>query len=112
MKQLISRDRQFVESMCKGAFLQKELEETIDFLDDISEKYLNWNGSNALDNTNRNLPAGIYQLKEEDSLKTRLEALTREIKVLKTKYAKTPQLVARVESQEPCFMYNGGSLFA
>ncbi|KAL5564894.1 hypothetical protein UlMin_028058 [Ulmus minor] len=104
---ILSRDRQFVESMCNGEFLQKEPKEAIDFLDDISEKSLNWNGSSALDSTNRNLPAGIYQLKEEDSLKARLETLTREIEVLKTKDAKTPQPVARVESQEPCFMCNG-----
>ena len=38
---ILSRDRQFVESMCNGAFLQKEPEEAIDFLDDISEKSLN-----------------------------------------------------------------------
>ncbi|KAL5554757.1 hypothetical protein UlMin_042158 [Ulmus minor] len=104
---ILSRDRQFVESMCNGAFLQKEPKEAINFLNDISEKSLNWNGSNALDSTNRNLPAGIYQLKEDDSLKARLEALTREIEVLKTKDAKTPQPVVRVESQEPCFMCNG-----
>ena len=76
--------------MCNEAFLQKESEEAIDYLDDISEKSLNWNGSSALDSTNRNLTAGIYQLKEEDSLKARLEALTKEIEVLKTKDAKTP----------------------
>ena len=72
---ILSRDRQFFESMCKRAFLQKEHEEATDFLDDISKKSLNWNGSSALDSTNRNLPAGIYQLKEEDSLKAHLETL-------------------------------------
>ena len=104
---ILSKDRQFVESMCNGAFLQKEPKEAIDFLDDISEKSLNWNGSSALDSTNRNLSVGIYQLKEEDSLKTRLKTLTREIEVLKTKDVKTLQPVARVESQEPCFTCNG-----
>ena len=101
---LLSRDRQVVESMCNGAFLQKEPEEAIDFLDDISEKSLNWNGSSVLDSTNRNLSASIYQLNEDDSLRARLEALTREIEVLKTKDAKIPQPVARVESFEPYFM--------
>ena len=52
-------------------------------------------------------PADIYQLKKDDSFKARLETLTREIEVLRTKDAKTPQSVARVESQEPCFMCNG-----
>ena len=56
---LLSRDRQFVESMCNEAFLQKEPEEAIDFLDDISEKSHNWSGPSALYSTNRNLPAGI-----------------------------------------------------
>ena len=61
---ILSRDRQFVESMCNGAFLQKEPEEAIDFLDDISKMSLNWNRSSAIDSTNRNLLADIYQLKE------------------------------------------------
>ena len=69
---ILSRDRQFIESMCNVAFLQKEPEQAIDLLDDISKKSLNWNGSSAFDSTNRNLLAGIYQLKEEDSLKARL----------------------------------------
>ena len=38
---ILSWDRQFVESMCNGEFLQKEPEEAIDILDDISEKSLN-----------------------------------------------------------------------
>ena len=55
--------------MCNGEFLQKEPEEAIDFLDDISKKSLNWNGSSTLDSTNRNLPTDIYQLKKDDSFK-------------------------------------------
>ena len=53
-----------------------------------------------------NLSVGIYQLKEDDNLKAWLEVLTKEIEVLKTKDVKTPQPVARVEVQEPCFMCN------
>ena len=35
---ILSRDRQFIESMCNVAFLQKEPEQAIDLLDDISKK--------------------------------------------------------------------------
>lgn len=45
-------------------------------------------------------------MKEEDSIKARLEALTKEIDGLKTKDVKVTQ-VSRVESSEPCFMCNG-----
>ena len=38
---LLNRDRQFIESMCNRAFLQKETKKAIDVLDDISEKSLN-----------------------------------------------------------------------
>ncbi|KAL5548071.1 hypothetical protein UlMin_003302 [Ulmus minor] len=57
--------------------------------------------------TKKNQIAGIYQLKEEDSLKSHLEALNKEIEVLKTKDARAHEPVARVESHEPCFMCNG-----
>ncbi|KAL5580046.1 hypothetical protein UlMin_012488 [Ulmus minor] len=93
--------------MCNGEFLHKDPDEAIDFLDDLSEKAHTWTGPNAIESTKKNQIAGIYQLKEEDSLKARLEALTKEIEVLKTKDARAPEPVARVESHEPCFMCNG-----
>ncbi|KAL5580498.1 hypothetical protein UlMin_012940 [Ulmus minor] len=93
--------------MCNGEFLHKDPDEAIDFLDDLSEKSHTWTGPNAIESTKKNQIAGIYQLKEEDSLKARLEALTKEIEVLKTKDARAPEPVARVESHEPCFMCNG-----
>ncbi|KAL5540455.1 hypothetical protein UlMin_042550 [Ulmus minor] len=104
---LQNRERQFIETMCNGEFLHKDPNEAIDFLDDLSEKAHTWTGPNAIESTKKNQIAGIYQLKEEDSLKARLEALTKEIEVLKTKDARAPEPVARVESHEPCFMCNG-----
>ncbi|KAL5569788.1 hypothetical protein UlMin_026363 [Ulmus minor] len=104
---LLSRERQFIEIMCNGEFLHKDPNEAIDFLDDLSEKAHTWTGPNAIESTNKTQTAGIYQLKEEDSLKARLEALTKEIEVLKTKDTRAPEPVARVESHEPCFMCNG-----
>ncbi|KAL5549319.1 hypothetical protein UlMin_004550 [Ulmus minor] len=104
---LQNRERQFIETMCNGEFLHKDPDEAIDFLDDLSKKSHTWTGPNAIESTKKNQIAGIYQLKEEDSLKARLEALTKEIEVLKTKDARAPEPVARVESHETCFMCNG-----
>ncbi|KAL5577432.1 hypothetical protein UlMin_019131 [Ulmus minor] len=104
---LQNRERQFIETMCNGEFLHKDPDAAIEFLDDLSEKAHTWRGPNAIESTKKNQIAGIYQLKKEDSLKARLEALTKEIKVLKTKDARAPEPVARVESHEPCFMCNG-----
>ncbi|KAL5554316.1 hypothetical protein UlMin_041717 [Ulmus minor] len=103
---LLSRERQFIETMCNGEFLHKDPDEAIDFLDDLSEKAHTWTRPNAIESTKKTQTAGIYQLKEEDSLKARLEALTKEIEVLKTKDTRAPEPVARVESHEPCFMCN------
>ncbi|KAL5563506.1 hypothetical protein UlMin_033253 [Ulmus minor] len=96
-----------METMCNGEFLHKDPDEAIDFLDDLSEKAHTWTGPNAIESTKKTQTARIYQLKEEDSLKARLEALTKEIEVLKTKDTRAPEPVARVESHEPCFMCNG-----
>ncbi|KAJ0021256.1 hypothetical protein Pint_31382 [Pistacia integerrima] len=93
--------------MCNGYFLHKYPDVAIDFLDDLSEKAHTWTGPNALESTRRNQTAGIYQLREEDNLKARLEVLTKEIEVLKTKDVRAPGPVARIESHEPCFMCNG-----
>ncbi|KAL5554205.1 hypothetical protein UlMin_041606 [Ulmus minor] len=104
---LQNRERQFIETMCNGEFLHKDPDEAIDFLDDLSEKSHTWTGPNAIESSKKSQTAGIYQLREEDSLKARLEVLTKEIEVLKTKDARAPEPVARVESHEPCFMCNG-----
>ena len=80
--------------MCNGDFLQKETEEAIDFLDDLSEKAHIGTGPSAIDSTNMNQPTGIYHLKEEDNLKAQLEVLTKEIKALKIKDSRVSQPVA------------------
>ncbi|KAL5540114.1 hypothetical protein UlMin_044201 [Ulmus minor] len=103
---LLNRERQFIETMCNEEFLHKDPDEAIDFLHDLSKKAHTWTRPNAIESTKKIQTAGIYQLKEEDILKARLEALTKEIKVLKTKDTRAPESVVRVESHEPCFMCN------
>ncbi|KAK4478709.1 hypothetical protein RD792_014207 [Penstemon davidsonii] len=51
--------------------------------------------------------SGIYYLKEEDNLKAQVEALTKKLKALETKDSQKPQQVARVESQDSCFICGG-----
>ena len=46
------RDRQFVQLSCGGDFLQKELKDAIDYLNEIVENYT-WTGPNPMDSTDR-----------------------------------------------------------
>ena len=88
---LTPKDRQFVQLSCGGGFLQKEPEDAIDYLDEIAEDSNTWTGPSATKSTNRSrvtsttVGRGIYQLKEEDTMKAKLESLTKEIEALKLK---------------------------
>ena len=76
--------------MCNGKFLQKNPDETIEYLNEFAKKTHTWTGPSATESTNRSWPAGnpnsggIYDLREEDNLKAKVEMLTRELEVLKT----------------------------
>lgn len=50
---LIHREHQFFEMMCNCGFLQKDLNEAIEYLDDLAEKAYTWTGRHASDSTNR-----------------------------------------------------------
>ena len=104
---LTIRERQFVEMMCNGEFLKKDPDEAIEYLNDLAEKAHTWTGPSATDSTNRSRPIGIYQLREEDSLKAQIEALTRQVEALKTKEGRGIHTVARAESHDPCFTCGG-----
>jgi len=58
---LTIRERQFVEMMCNGEFLQKDPEEAFEYLNELAEKAHTWTGPSATDSTNRSRPVGIYQ---------------------------------------------------
>ncbi|XP_038974777.1 uncharacterized protein LOC120106013 [Phoenix dactylifera] len=110
---LTPRERQFVEMMCNGEFLQKDPDEAIEYLNDLAEKAHTWTGPSATDSTSRSRPTatpssgGIYHLREEDNLKARIEILTRELEALKTKDTKVTHTVSRIESHGPCFVCGG-----
>ncbi|XP_024018858.1 uncharacterized protein LOC112090835 [Morus notabilis] len=104
---LTIRERQFVEMMCNGDFLQKDPDEAIEYLNELAEKAHTWTGPSATESTSRSRPVGVYQLREEDSLKAQVEALTKQIEALKSKDSKGPNMVARTEAHEPCLVCGG-----
>uniref|UniRef100_A0A2N9GF34 Integrase catalytic domain-containing protein n=1 Tax=Fagus sylvatica TaxID=28930 RepID=A0A2N9GF34_FAGSY len=74
-----------------GIFLQKEPEDAIDYLNEIAENSNTWTRPSATKSTDMSRATsiiagrGIYQLKEEDTMKAKLESLTKEIEALKLK---------------------------
>ncbi|XP_024032297.1 uncharacterized protein LOC112094831 [Morus notabilis] len=109
---LTIRERQFVEMICNGDFLQKDPDEAIEYLNELTEKAHTWTGPSATESTSRSRPVGVYQLREEDSLKAQVEALMKQIEALKSKDSKGPHMVARTEAHEPCFVCGGMSHLA
>ena len=65
-----------MEMMCNGEFFQKDPMKAFKHLNELAEKSHTWTGPSATDNTNRSRP-GIYQLREEDNLKSQIEPLTK-----------------------------------
>ncbi|KAL5758341.1 hypothetical protein ACOSP7_020952 [Xanthoceras sorbifolium] len=62
-----------------------DLDEAIDYLNDLVEKTHTWTGPSIADGTNRAKTGGIYYLKEEDNLKSQVEVLSRKLQALETK---------------------------
>ncbi|XP_021802549.1 uncharacterized protein LOC110746630, partial [Prunus avium] len=100
---LLPRDRQFVESMCNGNFMQKDPDDALEFLDEIAEKAHQWTVPSLVETTDRSrivtssTNKGIYQLKEEDDWKLKFEVLTKEIAALKTEKSNLPQPVFQAD---------------
>ncbi|XP_024022405.1 uncharacterized protein LOC112091898 [Morus notabilis] len=93
--------------MCNEDFLQKDPDEAIEYLNELAEKAHTWIGPSATESTSRSRVVGVYQLREDDSLKAQVEALTKQIEALKSKDSKGPHMVGRTEAYEPCFIYGG-----
>ena len=51
-----NRECQFVEMMCNGEFLQKDLDEAIEYLNDLAKKVHTWTRPNSVESTNRFRP--------------------------------------------------------
>ena len=102
------RDHQFIHVACGGEFLQKELEDAMDYLDEIVENSNTWNEPSPLDSTNRNrsgattFGGSIFKLREEDNLSAKIGLLTKEIEALKLKGNRGINAVYRKEPMEAC----------
>ena len=106
-------DCQFIEMMCDGEFLQKDLDKAIEYLNDLVEKAHIWTGPTSVESTNQSgsnastlSSGGIYQLKEEDSLKVQIVSSTREIDALKVKGVVGNKQVYQSEIHEECKICN------
>ena len=94
-------DRQFVQVACGGGFLQKELENTMDYLDEIAENSNTWNGPSPLDSTDQNRSStttsdgSVFKLMEEDNMSAKISLLTKEIEALKSKESRSVNTVYR-----------------
>ena len=47
---------------CNGEFLQKDPEEAIEFLNDLTKKCQTWIGPSAIDRTHKTQPTRIYHI--------------------------------------------------
>ncbi|XP_060968333.1 uncharacterized protein LOC115720448 [Cannabis sativa] len=100
---LTSRERQFIEMMCNGEFLQKDPEEAFEYLNELAEKSHTWIGPSATESTNE-IDHRIYQLREEDSLKAQVESLTKQLEAFKKKKWARIEYGCQSEIHEPCFV--------
>uniref|UniRef100_A0A2N9F0M6 Retrotransposon gag domain-containing protein n=1 Tax=Fagus sylvatica TaxID=28930 RepID=A0A2N9F0M6_FAGSY len=106
------RDRQFIQLSCGGGFLQKELEDAMDYLDEIAENSNTWTRPNPLDFTKRNKSSSttfddsIFRLKEEDNMSAKISLLTKEIEVLKLKGSRCVNAVFKEEPIETCRIFH------
>lgn len=80
---LLPRDKQFVESMWNGEFMQKDPDEALNFLDEnlISGPLLVH--LKVLIAASSSVSKENFQLKEEDNLKLKFENLAKEVAALK-----------------------------
>uniref|UniRef100_A0A2N9ED21 Retrotransposon gag domain-containing protein n=1 Tax=Fagus sylvatica TaxID=28930 RepID=A0A2N9ED21_FAGSY len=102
------RDRQFVQVAYRGGFLQKESEDTMDYLDEIAENSNTWNGPSPLDSTDRNRSStttsggSVFKLREGDNMNAKINLLTKEREALKLKGSRGVNAVYREDPMEAC----------
>uniref|UniRef100_A0A2N9FK08 Retrotransposon gag domain-containing protein n=1 Tax=Fagus sylvatica TaxID=28930 RepID=A0A2N9FK08_FAGSY len=91
-----------------GGFLQKEPEDTMDYLDEIAENSNTWNGPSPLDSTDRNRSStttfggSVFRLRKEDNMNAKISLLTKEIEALKLKGSRGVNAVYKEDPIEAC----------
>ncbi|KAI5320943.1 hypothetical protein L3X38_040651 [Prunus dulcis] len=101
---LTPKDQQFIKTMCNGNFVYKDPGDGFDFLDEIAEKSHIWSTPNTFEPNSQKAKSSInpysgdiYHLEEDDSLKSQLATMAREVETLKLKL---PPKVNSIASQE------------
>ncbi|KAI5323622.1 hypothetical protein L3X38_032694 [Prunus dulcis] len=109
---LLPKDRQFIEMMCNGNFMNTDPNDAFDFFDEITEKSQIWTASNSSDITIQKTKVstnassnGIYRLKEEDGLNAQIAKMAREVENLNSKLIHGINSVASEENFNICEVY-------
>ena len=75
---LTPRDQQFVQLSCEGHVLQKELEDAMDYLDEIAENSNTWTGPSPMDSTDRirtnttTSSVSIFKMREDNNMSAKI----------------------------------------
>ena len=99
--------KQLLETMCGGDFLSKNLDEAMDFLNNVAETSKAWDEPNPKE-TNRQRPpvnqrGGIYSLSEDMELKAKISTLARRVDELEGKRLHDVKAVTKIPAQaKPC----------
>jgi hypothetical protein len=107
-ERLQPRDRQFVQVVCRGEFLQKEPEDAMNYLDEIAENSNTWNGLSPLDSIDWNKSSittsggSVFRLREEDNRNAKISLLTKKIEALKLKGSRGVNAVYREDPMGAC----------
>ena len=100
--------KQLLETMCRGDFLSKNLDDAMDFLNYVAETSKAWDEPNPKE-TDRHRPAahqrgGMYLLSEDVELKAKISTLARRVEELEGKRLHKVQAVTKIPSQAKlCF---------
>ncbi|XP_057483886.1 uncharacterized protein LOC130770422 [Actinidia eriantha] len=83
-------NRQFIDMMCNGDFLNKDPDEALDCFEQLADRYQSWDLSNSVDRSREaiatsSLGPGKYSLTEHDDLQLKIAQLTRKLESLDVK---------------------------
>lgn len=97
-----SQNRQFLERMCNGEFLNKETSDALEYFDFLAENSQSWDYSNPAERTTHvvsfdQLNAGKIVFREQEDLSQKFAHLTRKLEKLELTQAKEVAVVAKVD---------------
>jgi hypothetical protein len=96
---ITSNMRQFVEMMCNGEFMSKSPDDAWDYFDLLAENAQVWETTNTIERAKPGLSSkgGLYHLKEEDDVNSRIAKLTRKVEAIE---------LGKTESKAPTYFEN------